>query len=366
MQVNTKRAQVRDYLLKLVYEHLDDINYKIPSENMLCRLFKVSRITAKNAIDDLVAQGLLFRHQGKGTFISSEAKAHVLQREEIRSSELIGLLLPDLKSNFMLNIIRGVEERLHNTGFDLIIKCTNYSQTQEQHAIQTLLKSGVKGLIVYPVDRQFYNQEFLKLILDQFPLVLIDRTLQGLNVSIVTSDHVNDMKQATEFLIESGHRRIGIISTSPDGTNTIAERIQGYESALTEHRISIKGTFKLTSLVNYDEDWERKITDYFAENRQITAVITLNSDLCYKTLRVLDKLKIGVPEQISLISYADDYSDIADLLKVRLTSICQNTAEIGKRAAGVVLDQISGIDTRVKRVQIPSVFVKRESTYPLT
>lgn len=138
MQVNTKRAQVRDYLLKLVYEHLDDINYKIPSENMLCRLFKVSRITAKNAIDDLVAPGASVPSPGKGNFYLLRGKGTRLAARGNPLFRTDRLIVPDLKSNFMLNIIRGVEERLHNTGFDLIIKCTNYSQTQEQHAIQTL------------------------------------------------------------------------------------------------------------------------------------------------------------------------------------------------------------------------------------
>ena len=216
-----KTEQITEYLRKKIYRHIDEINYKMPSEAMLCRLFNVSRITAKNAIEELTAQGLLFRHQGKGTFIASDAKTKVLQREELRSADLIALLLPDLNSKFMLDLIKGVEERLHSAHYNIIIKCTNYSQSQEQITIRSLIKNGVKGLIVYPVDRQFYNQEFLKLILKKFPLVLIDRTLKGLDVSVVASDHINDMIEATDYLIRNGHRNIGIISTSPDGTNTV-------------------------------------------------------------------------------------------------------------------------------------------------
>lgn len=362
MLSKTKKEQVKNYLQTLIYKHIDEINYKIPSENMLCRICKVSRITAKNAVEELVAEGLLFRHQGKGTFISSEAKAQILPREEVRASKFIGLLLPDLKSNFMLNLIQGIESKIHDTEYDLIIKCTNYSQTQEQKAVQNLQKSGAKGIIAYPVDKQFYNQEFLKLTLEKFPFALIDRTLPGLNVSVITSDNVNDMKKATESLILDGHRHIGLISTDSDGTNTIIARIQGYEEALGEHKIAVKGSYKLTSMINYDEGWEEKITEYFLENKKLTAVITLNSDLGYKTLRVLKKLNLRVPEDISLISYEDDYSGIADLMGVSLTSICQNPFEIGRQAAGIILNQAENINMNVRQIKIPSSFIRREST----
>ena len=358
----TKTEQVKQYLQTLIYKNIDEINYKIPSENTLCRICKVSRITAKNALEELVAEGLLFRHQGKGTFISSEAKAKISPQANVRPSKLIGLLLPDLKSKFMLSIIQGIEAKLHNTDYDMIIKCTNYSQTQELKAVQNLLKSGVKGIIAYPVDKQFYNQEFLKLAFEKFPFVLIDRTLPGLNVSVVTSDNVNDMRTATESLILEGHRHIGIISTDSEGTDTLILRIHGYEDALAAHLISVKGSYKFTSMVNYDKDWETKLTQYFLNNKKLTAVIALNSDLGYKTLRVLKKLGLRVPEDISLIAYEDEYSNIADLMEISLTSIRQNPYEIGSQAANLILGQAENTNQEVRQIKIHSDFIKRNST----
>ena len=46
------------------------INSRIPSEQELCETYRVSRVTVRKALTELTQEGLLKRHQGKGTFVS--------------------------------------------------------------------------------------------------------------------------------------------------------------------------------------------------------------------------------------------------------------------------------------------------------
>ena len=97
---------VKNYLYDIINAHKSETNFLLPSENALCMKFNVSRITVKNAFQELAAENLIYRHQGKGTFISFEAKQK-LHNEKKEAVKLIGLVLPDLGSKFMLNIING-------------------------------------------------------------------------------------------------------------------------------------------------------------------------------------------------------------------------------------------------------------------
>lgn len=360
--MTNKTDVLKKYLYNVILENCIIPNYKLPSENALCTKFGISRITAKNALLSLEIDGLVHRHQGKGTFISSEAKTKLLGYEELKPLKFIGVLLPDLKSKFMLNIINGIEERLTNTNYKMILYCTHYSQKKEEQAIQELVKFKVDGFLIYPVDRQNYNQEILRLLIDKYPFTLIDRTLPGIKANTVNADHIADINTATTHLLDLGHTHIGIISTSPEGTSTISERIKGYDMALSAHKIPIHGYYKMTNMINYDTDWEEKLTSYFLDNPTLSAVIAFNSDLCYKTLRVLSKLGIRIPDQMSIISYADDYSDITDLMKITLTSILQNTHTIGKTAAGLLLDRIINPGSPEQFIKIPSDFLVQSST----
>ena len=62
--------QIRNHLEELIARNRNVPNYKLPSENQLANLFHTSRIPVKRALDELEAEGIIYRRQGKGSFIS--------------------------------------------------------------------------------------------------------------------------------------------------------------------------------------------------------------------------------------------------------------------------------------------------------
>ena len=359
--MQNKTELVKNYLYDIINKNKSETNFLLPSEKALCLKFGVSRITVKSALQELAAENLIYRHQGKGTFISFEAKQK-LHNEKQKKINLIGLVLPDLNSNFMLNIINGVERYLSETDYRIVLYCTQFSQKKEIAALQELTAMGVAGILIYPVDQEIYSQELRKLINSRFPLVFIDRTLPRLNAHSVMSNHTLDVKMATQHLLELGHRNIGIISTKPDGTSTIIERLKGYDMALSANHIPIHRYYKLYDLENYDEQWEEKISLFFQKNRSLSAVIIFNSDLCTKTLYVLEKLHKHIPDDISVVAYADDYSGMDKFLPIPLTSIHQNTLLLGKTAAKILIRKIVAPDEFTQNIKISSEFIIKGST----
>ncbi|MDU1787593.1 MAG: UTRA domain-containing protein [Escherichia coli] len=65
-------ATVRQRLLDDIAQGVYQAGQQIPTENELCTQYNVSRITIRKAISDLVADGVLIRWQGKGTFVQSQ------------------------------------------------------------------------------------------------------------------------------------------------------------------------------------------------------------------------------------------------------------------------------------------------------
>lgn len=64
---------------------------RIPSEQLLCETYGVSRVTVRKAMLDLVQEGLLVRRQGKGTFVADER----IQRDPAANHQLFGGLPPE-------------------------------------------------------------------------------------------------------------------------------------------------------------------------------------------------------------------------------------------------------------------------------
>lgn len=357
-----KYIEIRNYLYELIKANVDNPSFKLPSENMLAQKFKVSRITSKQAFTQLEKEGLISRVQGKGTFINSTIKTFTPPSSKITSKNLIGLILPDLKSNFMIKIIDGVESYARKNDFMLLVSNSNYNQEFEYSSIKNFYSIGMSGIVIIPVDGQKYNKEILRLSLVNYPIVFVDRSLPGIDVSIVSSDHMYDAFIITEYLIRKGHTKIGFISTLGISTSTINERITGYQKAMNEANLTVEPRFVFSNLHHYDPNFEAKITEYVRTNDDLTAIITLDSDIGYRLLMVLRKLNIQVPQQISVASFDDELSQYDDLFRTQLTSTSQDAFKIGSLAAKLLIERINNPLAPPKIMKIKSSLNIKTST----
>lgn len=84
--------QIAESIIKMINEQDLEIDSIIPSENMLAETYKVSRLTARRAVDYLVNQGFLYRIKGKGTFVAERNKIeYVPQKLQGFTEEIISL-----------------------------------------------------------------------------------------------------------------------------------------------------------------------------------------------------------------------------------------------------------------------------------
>src|SRR5690606_30653985 len=139
---------------------------------------------------------------------------------------------------------------------------------------------GVKGLLIFPVDEEQYNEEILSMKLSGFPFVLIDRYLPGVETDYIASDGRVGTELAVDCLWDLGHREIAICSDSPLQTVTVQERIDGYMNALKNKGALINPAHIITdfSLKSVDDFQSHPLYRY-VKNRMATAYITLNGRL---------------------------------------------------------------------------------------
>ena len=175
----------------------------------IARALNVSKMTVSRAINN---------HPE----ISSETRARILATAQkmkyrpnqfaralmTKQSYLIGIVVPDLMHSYFAEICRGVEAHARPVGYQNLICSTDEEPRKEMDEIEALL-SRTDGLIVASAlsasDVKFYK----RLISDRAKIVLIDRVLDGLRCSAVTTDDVQVGRLATEHLIKLGHRKIG-------------------------------------------------------------------------------------------------------------------------------------------------------------
>ncbi|CAG7644437.1 GntR family transcriptional regulator [Paenibacillus allorhizosphaerae] len=351
--------QLKNYILDQMNKGIWKPGDKLPSENELAEQFQVSRITVKNAMADIVKQGLIYRIQGRGSYIADGASEQWItyEQQETGGGSLVAFLMPRLNNLFTANLMAGIEEELSHHGYHLVFRLTHDSQPLENKILKELTGLGVKGIIIYPVEGETFNEEILKLTLNHFPLVIVDRYLRGLDTNSVSSDNYTGAYEATMHLTRLGHTKISFISTAVAGTTSIEDRLHGYERALSDSGLYID--YRLRLSLNAASPVEQ-IKTYLADNPDVQAIVATNATIGQMAKKAADFLKIRVPEQLSIVCF--DNSEQSDLFEVPLTFMNQNEKAMGKESAKLVLSLIQDPTQDRRNVVLPNTLVIRSST----
>ncbi|TFE22738.1 GntR family transcriptional regulator [Cohnella luojiensis] len=379
--------QIQNHFKKLITTGVLVQGDKIPSEKELMEEFNVSRITVANALTQLAKDRWIYRIPGRGSYVQGkeEQKAEQSIPARFEGNEgvygmiteeravphsaghrrMIALLIPSMDDFFALRLIQGINSIIDESRFYLAIVLTNHSKEREKEAIVELVQKGAAGFIIFPIDAETYNEEILALKVRDFPFVLIDRYLPGVETNFVCSDSRKGSHLAVSHLWDLGHRDIAICSDSPLPTITVEERLAGYMEALKQKGAMINPALILTE---FSVDYKNLDDDHalyrYIKNRFATAYITLNAKLGLRIASIARKLNMKVPGDISILTFDDPSSGIDD--QGIYTHVAQSEEEIGSRAAQILIDRLIDPDkpSQYRKVILEPSLIVRKSTGP--
>ncbi|SFL90824.1 DNA-binding transcriptional regulator, LacI/PurR family [Gracilibacillus orientalis] len=358
-------------LYEQVYESLKQdilsskykIGERIPSEKEITESFSVSRITSKKALEKLVQDGLVYRQRGKGTFVLNTSQTSVNIEKSNRTKPVFGLIVPMFSESYGTGIIEAIEEEANGKCMIMLKRSLGILEREEK-AIKELLAYGVDGLIIFPAKSEHYSAEILKMIVNKFPFVLIDRNFKGIAAPSVSTDNFNAAKNGIKYLFDSGHEQIGILLAEDFEITAIEERLKGIVSAFAENKVSVNkaywcDTIKRTPATEKkDIEW---IKQHLINNPNLTALFALEYKIATLAKIAVEQLNKKVPEDISILSFD---SPTVTTMEWHFTHIKQNEGEIGRRAIQKLLHmQETGLDS--DKEQIRATLHDGNSTMPL-
>src|SRR4030095_11850968 len=144
-------------------------------------------------------------------------------------SHLLGIVVPDLMHSYFAEICRGIEAQARPAGYQNLICSTDEEPRKEMDEIEALL-SRTDGLIVASTLSASEAKFYRRLLSESANIVLIDRVLDGLRCSAVTTDDIQFAFLAPDHLIKLGHRRVGHLR-GPN-VSTALKRLEGYRQAI--------------------------------------------------------------------------------------------------------------------------------------
>ena len=315
-------AQVQEILSNFILEKGLTDGTEFPTEAQLCEVFQVSRITTKRALDELVREGLIRRVKGVGNFIAAPT-------ENVTPSRNYGLIADSsfdlFSNNFYSKVFQGIYESVTDEGGSLVFALSDRNIIDPDSLPIMLRGRGISGLLVLGA----LSEQALSLIRDQrIPTVLVDDDRPGFNR--VITDNVHGAEVAVRYLIQKGHRRIGLLTS--DRTTSFRQRTQGFIRAMKQAELSsqpewIKSVAGFAQEAGYPEFEE--ILSLPPEMRP-TALFAVNDHFAMNGVRAAEGLGLRVPEDISIMGFDD--TPYAAMSKPHLTTIRVQTRRMGELA----------------------------------
>jgi LacI family transcriptional regulator len=273
---------------------------------------------------------------------------------------MIGLVVPDLVHAFFAEVAKGLSRVLRKKGYSLVISSSEEDPELEQQEIDQLLARRVDALVI--ASTQWTVESFRRIEEQKTPYVLIDRRFVGLVANFVGVDDEQVGMLATEHLIQVGCQRIAHIR-GPE-ISTALGRLEGYRRALAQHRLSVLPGYLVAGKTGDDAS---DVSGYHAMRQLLRLEPRPDGVFCYNDPTAMGGLKaileagLRIPDDVAVIGCGN--LKYAELLRVPLSSIDQDSTLIGERAAKLALSLVEAKSpVRPRTILLEPRLVARQST----
>lgn len=254
-----------------------------------------------------------------------------------KKSHTIAIVISHDPEYFFLNSIYsqalvGISKVANESGYRLLLDINS----SEDDVVGLYAERKVEGFILMGVRQSSTMVE--RMMRDDVPFVIIGSYHGGMKD--VCQIDINDrqaMHDAANYLIDLGHRRIGIITGSLEYPSC-SDRLAGYCDALREAGIEIDEAYIETC---------ENITDVKAENlakkllykaNRVTAIMAFNDMVAMAVYKAVKDLGVRIPEDVSVVGFDD--SQMSAYLVPPLTSVWQPSFDKGEKAMKVLVESL--------------------------
>jgi len=345
--------QLQTWLREQIEQGVFKPEDKIPTEEEFAKITGLARATIRQAISNLVNMGYLNRRRRLGTFVNRQTG--LSQRKDI-----VGVLVPDIRAGYAPELARGVEDAAANNKLSTILCNTDDLFVKADFHADRLIENNVCGVIFVPTAAS--DEKNLQII-DKFrkrniPIVLADRIIPDTDVDYVTTDNFDGAYHITNYLIQQGHRLIGITLSTLFSTERL--RYEGYSQALKDADIPLDSDLvKLHNGPFTEKHYKQAAKTWLTEQRKISAIFAGHDRIAYIIYSVAQKLKLNIPSDLSIVGYDDLHPTCSHLIS--LTTMHQPIYEMGQESLKILVSKIRGENSDISQIVLESHFVERSS-----
>ncbi|MDP5000513.1 MAG: LacI family transcriptional regulator [Flavobacterium sp.] len=279
-----------------------------------------------------------------------------------KKTKTIGIIIPEIVHHFFATVISGIEQVANENGYNVIVCLSDESFDKEVINMELLANGSTDGFIMSLSKETQQKKDFhhiQEIISQGMPVVMFDRVTNDIFCDKVIIDDQEAAFNAVQFFIDSGFKKIGLITTV-DYVSVGKLRTDGYKKALLSNGISINEDLivKIEDIDNCSVKIENLI-----KNIKCDAIFAVNELFAVTAIKIATKNNLNVPDDISVIGFTDGI--ISQFSTPSISTVSQNGIKMGRKSAQMLIDRLEledEEDEHYKTELIETNLIFREST----
>ncbi len=275
----------------------------------------------------------------------------------LRRNFLIGLVHDNPNAQTVMNVQEGMLEALHGTEFEMVVRPLDRgSATMLDDLRHFLERQRLFGVLLMPPISE--NDSIAQLCTEiGCRYVRMGSAMLDDAAHMVASNDREAVRTAVDYLIEQGHRRIGLVA-GPHGFRSARERREGFEEALASAGISLPRSMLADG--NYTFDSGRIAADRLLDVvPRPTAIFSSNDEMAAGVMHAAMERGLQVPRDLSIIGFDD--TPVATHIWPPLTTVRWPIVSMARSAALKLLAGVDGSDPVEEPSQFLSTLIRRAS-----
>lgn len=277
----------------------------VNSESELCERFSMSRGPVRQAMDLLVKERLIVRKPGRGTFVGELIKDYGQKKSQVIS---VGVFIDDSSDmqwdGFISEIVDGLNVAARGSWPECRLSF-QFHENPHEVGSELLNREEFNGIIFVPTGPECMNFLANPSLVRKKPAVSFFRQIDTSNISQFYVDHEEGAFHATDYLLRSGHERIGLVVIAPIQSRVDSRlRLDGYRRALSCHGMKFDPAF-VTETGMTAAGVRSALNQMLNEKSRPTALLIGGQALFNPCVKLLDAMKIKIPDDLSVIAFDD-------------------------------------------------------------
>lgn len=279
-------------------------------------------------------------------------------------SKMFGVVIGNINNPFYTELVSGVDSVLRPRGYYHMLHHGTENRPEEgTEEFKRLGAYELRGYIISAGEAEQYEQHIRWVLESKRPLVTIMEAA-GFETNTVRFDNRKGNRDATDYLISKGHRRIACL-TGPVRSATAKERILGFVESLVAHEVDFHESMTVRAGDTSEDGYRAALKVLSDPKTRPTALLCCNDLVAIGCYRAAHQLGLHIPNDLSIVGF--DGIDMGEVMGPPLTTLSVFPHDMGRLAAEMLLTLIRGGNGRQPHLEkvIEHKLIERESVRAL-